>query len=293
MSYLPKYGGDPILGFQSQFQSEPVSAISMATTPILLKAILPSTGIVSSATGFIWMDAEQAFLVTSRHVFTGTNAFDGQVNSQAFRPREIEIYPSGKLGTKFSRFGPLPLRLYDRSGVGLWFEDPAFEALKTDIAVLPINLRLPPEYSPISLNRDDYSKDIVSAVGMELVVVGYPSANLSGGMIPVWRRGMLASEPSLAIDQKPIFLIDAATGPSFSGSPVFRQHIGPAPYRSEDGKLSVRLKSVVSRDFVGVYSGRLAHTHIAAETAFAFYANRIPEIVRGQRRTSHQHPDYL
>lgn len=262
----------------------------MAVTPIFPRAIPPSEGTCGSATGFIWVQGSREYLVTARHVLTGTNAFTGKANSKAFRPLEIDIYPSGAVGTKYTRFGPLRLQLY-QDGVGLWLEDPDFEKLRTDIAVLPVNLRLPPNQTPLSLNRDDYSKGLLSAVGMELVVVGHPSQHVGGAMTPVWRRGMLASEPSLAVDQKPMFLIDAATGPSFSGSPVFRQHVGPAPFRDANGKIDVKLKSVIARDFVGVYSGRLEHSHTPAETAFAFYANRIPIIVESDMRTNHQHPE--
>ena len=76
-----------------------------------------------------------------------------------------------------------------------------------------------------------------------------------------------------------MFLMDASTSPGFSGSPVFRRHIGPAPVEQPNGSLVVLAGNVLTTSFVGVYAGRLEHAFYGGEVPFVFYGNRIEQVI--------------
>lgn len=123
--------------------------------------------------------------------------------------------------------------------------------------------------------------------GLECMVIGYPSAPKKELMFPIWRRGIIASEPLIPWDEKPIFLLDCTTSPGFSGSPVFRHHVGPVPFYEKDGSLTVDPSAIVTTTLVGVYCGRLQHPHFGGEIPYVFYENRIPIIIGHALETSH------
>ena len=58
-------------------------------------------------------------------------------------------------------------------------------------------------------------------VGAEVFILGFPLGLTVQGPLPIWKRGSIASEPLVAIDNNlPIFFVDAATRHGMSGSPV-------------------------------------------------------------------------
>jgi hypothetical protein len=163
---------------------------------------------------------------------------------------------------------------------GCWLQDPEFDDLRTDIAALACVTDPDRKVNCLNDNAEIF-EDIFTHVGMECAIVGYPTSHFGGLMMPVWRRGSIASEPLLPIDGKPMFLLDAATSPGFSGAPVFRRHFGPLPQQQSDGSLKILADRVMTTSFVGIYAGRLQHPHYGGEVPFVFYANRIPELFKG------------
>jgi hypothetical protein len=87
-------------------------------------------------------------------------------------------------------------------------------------------------------------------VGDDVFVLGFPRGIESSNGLPIWKRGTIASEPTVPVNELPIMLIDTATREGMSGGPVIaRQTRG-----SKDGKLTL-LMGEVGR-FVGVYTSR-------------------------------------
>jgi hypothetical protein len=86
---------------------------------------------------------------------------------------------------------------------------------------------------------------------MEVFILGYPFGPEPPGF-PVWKRGSIASEPDLAQLGAKYLLIDTASLPGMSGSPVIRRswtnHLVDANYTSDDNRIATK--------FIGVYSGR-------------------------------------
>ena len=216
-------------------------------------------------------------MVTARHVVTGRDPFTDEVMSnKGFIPRFIRVFPTISHGNAGERAHGIKIDLELSENTSIWFGDPEFEEYRTDIAAIDIGIM---DDRIICLNQPDMLfQPVLSIIGFECSILGYPSANTGGMQTPVWRRGTIASEPRLPVDGKPMFLIDASTSPGFSGAPVIRRHIGPAPFRKEDGTFEIKVENIVTVDFVGVYAGRLQNKHIGGELSFAFYANRLASI---------------
>lgn len=276
MSYSPILGGSNDATFPLQFANAQVSHISMSVTLIeqLSKDGLDTP--LAHGTGCLWRHKGHVYLLTARHVFSGTNPFnDAPLSNEGFFPERIRLYPSTRLAADL--YGRVPRVVSVVEGdKSLWLQDRDFDALKTDIAALDLG----PGDDVFCLNDiNDIFEDIWTHIGMECAVVGYPTRFFGGLMTPIWRVGSIASEPLLPVDGKPMFLLDAATSPGFSGSPVFRHHIGPLPIKLEDGSLSIQVDRALTTTFVGFYAGRLEHKHIGGEIPFVFYANRLAHIL--------------
>jgi hypothetical protein len=62
--------------------------------------------------------------------------------------------------------------------------------------------------------------------GMDVFVLGYPRGISGGGRFPLWKRGSIASEPDVNIDNLPMMYIDTATREGMSRAPVYAQEVG-------------------------------------------------------------------
>lgn len=293
MSYAPKYGGQLPTGFDPQFPDAPINHYSMSVVLIELLANDGSSDCVSHGTGFLWRDASsKTWLITAYHVLSGKSPFDGSdISRKMYEPRRARVHFG--LGSANHIHGRAihEFELY-LGASPRWACDPEFDRLRTDIVAMPVDIG---RSDLVCLNDDpNFGKHdhLFSFVGFPCFIAGYPTIAVEGFETPIWRSGSFASDPRLAIDGKPIFLVDAATGPGFSGGPVFRMHIGPAPF--VDPKMptgmSIEADAILRTSFVGVYSGRLDHPHLGAQTPYVFYANRIPLIVGANAHLSAAQP---
>lgn len=280
MAYAPTIGGRVGAPFPLQF---PRASIDRNSLAVVLIEHLSNDGlnqVVSHGTGFMWRHETKIWLVSARHVLSGRDPFDDSlVSPHGYIPQSVRVHPSIADPLNAHRYSTV-VHLLDKAGTRLWLQDPQFANLRTDIAAISIDV----DMRTCCINDDaDFlspaSQDLFSHIGLECSVIGYPNRNVSGLMVPIWRRGSLASEPLLPIDGKPIFLVDAATSPGLSGSPVLRRHYGPAPYHNSSGGINIQADAVVRTQFIGVYVGRVAHSHFGGEIPFAFYGNRVPLVI--------------
>jgi hypothetical protein len=292
MPYVPKYGGWLSAAFPPQFPNATVSRYSLATVLIEQFSNDGTGTVVSHGTGFLWRAGSSVWLVTARHVLTGRNPFDDtHISETHYEPSIIRVH-AGFAGAMGANRLHQNFEVNRDDGSPAWAADPQFTDLRTDIAALPINVGHP---DVVCINDDeDFSKgeNLFSHVGFQCFVIGYPTTSVTGLMLPIWRSGSIASDPGLAIDDKPIFLLDAATGPGFSGSPVLRVHIGPAPFHdpAQGTGIKIETDAVVRSKFVGVYAGRLNHPHVGAQTPYVFYGNRVPIIIAANKSRAPVHP---
>lgn len=279
MAYAPMTGGKPAASFPLQFPHSKIASISLATTLIEHLSNDGEDKVLSHGTGFLWRHGGRIFVVTARHVVTGRDPFDdAPMSSMGFIPRRLRIYPAIESDTGTDNWLRATVVVEMRIDDGpAWLQDPEFDALRTDIAA--VEVMTPAGVHVRCLNdAPDLYANIATMIGFDCAVVGYPQAKVGGLMTPIWRRGTFASEPLLPVDDKPMFLLDAATSPGFSGSPVFRRQVGPAPMQNADGTITSKLDSIVTTSFIGVYAGRLRHLYYGGEVPFVFYANRLPFI---------------
>lgn len=278
MSYTPILGGSQNNKFSLQFNRSGVNPTSLACTLIKQLSNDGSDSVISHGSGCFWRHKNYVFLLTARHVITGLSPFDNRILSEnGFIPNKITIYPTVVSPETWYR---KTITINIDHNEPNYLEDPEFETLRTDISALYIG---EDEDSKIRCLNDqtDIFDDLYTLVGMECSVVGYPTSMFSDLMTPIWRRGSIASEPMLPIDGKPMFLLDAATSPGFSGSPVLRQHFGPLPVQQPDKSVNVLMDNVRTISFVGIYAGRLKHVHASGEVPFVFYGNRVPRLFDG------------
>lgn len=114
-----------------------------------------------------------------------------------------------------------PLPLYAANGVPRWIEcgpGPVQWPRRVDLAALPIELPEELLLTRIEEVADDQS---LLYAGREVVIIGYPFGVRPEHPLPTWKRGAVASEPSVPIDGMPKYFIDTPGRPGMSGSPVF------------------------------------------------------------------------
>ncbi|MDF0546329.1 serine protease [Sphingobium sp. H39-3-25] len=279
MPYKPNLGGSIPSSFPPQFPDAKISSISFSTVLIEQLSNDGEERPLAHATGFCWRHGPDVYVITARHVLCGRSPFDDTLMSaNGFIPLLFDVFITVEhpQGSNMWTRGKVRLARSDEDDAP-WLEDPDFAILRTDIAAW--KLPLSPYASVRCLNDEPGNfTPMMTMVGFDCFVVGYTTPAKAGAMTPIWRRGALASEPLLAVDEKPMFLLDASTSPGLSGSPVFRRHTGPLP-NEKDGEFHVKMDNVVATSFVGVYAGRLANSTVGGEVPFVFYGNRIPIIL--------------
>lgn len=174
---------------------------------------------LSDATGFIYKPfptIEKYFLVTNYHVVTGREPKRPEMLLPNFAtsPDEIQFYTLTKPDF-VSKQGSIKIESEMK------FLEHRRRSEGVDIAAVPIEF---PDNNTVILTQNCLSlvDDIEIQVRSELFIVGFPwGFGMGGGVIPIWKRGTIASEPFYKENGIANFYIDSFTSPGMSGSPVF------------------------------------------------------------------------
>lgn len=262
--------------FPSPFKGN-IDGRSLACTPIEFFDLHDEILRGMQASGFLYRYKKKVFLVTARHVLSGTDTFtDKNISNTGFQPRKVQIFPYLKTSPSGKRIDPHEILIRDQHNESLWLEDPEFAELRTDIACLEIHHQ---HINNFMCMNDNLDTDIVASVGFDAYVVGYPNPKYHDPYLPIWRRGSFAYEPLMPVDDKPIFLLDGMSSKGMSGSPIIQRWHGPVPTMEEDGQIVVELKTVSASRLIGVYGGRLSSNTEMGEIGYGWYANRIDAIL--------------
>lgn len=199
------------------------------------------------ATCSIWRNAENYYLVTNQHNFTGKNIETGKhITASNFEPNCIKVYFYKPLvGTWI--WAKFPIR--DNEDRPLW-TDLNNEIPGIDLAAIQIS---PPEGASIKFANEMLGPPILSNIGSDVFVIGFPF-EMKSTLFPIWKRASIASEPGLW--QKGItnrFFIDTATRSGMSGSLVIARRENQ--YSTENGDTFIA--SGIATRLLGIYSGRL------------------------------------
>ncbi len=221
---------------------------------------------LGTATGFVIQKGVNHYLVTNRHVLTGRyQQTDQPLHPSGAVPNQLNIlrHVTGRLGS----WRWVRETLY-AGATQLWVEHPQLHAA-VDVVALPLANTTGVGFYPLDLALRDTAIDLAPA--SEVSIVGFPLALTAGGGLAIWKSGTIASDVDVNYAGQPVFLIDATTRPSMSGSPVYARRSGSAV--RPGGGVDI---FVGTRDrFVGVYSGRV---HDDAEIGMVWKAHVLFEI---------------
>jgi hypothetical protein len=244
-----------------------VDVFSTAIVPIEL--MFNSTSL-SLATGFIWSHLDVFYLVTNWHNVSGKDCFTGNnLSPTGGQPNRVRVYlnSKGRIGDKFSEI----FDLYDKHGTPKWITHPG---QIVDIALLPLSPKEEPDWYAINKLQN---LPLSVSIGQDVYILGYPFGINSSGY-PIWKRASIASEPQLRTQEQPYILVDTASRPGMSGSPVIRRSWGN--HTLSTGDLLTHLGP--GTRFIGVYSGRLfTKDPLDAQLGLVWPAMFIDEILAG------------
>lgn len=119
-------------------------------------------------------------------------------------------------------------------------------------------------------------------LGAEVFIPGYPLGLSSAGLLPIWKRGSIASSLEFGESVTTQFLVDTASREGMSGSPCLAlsnwRH-----YRldRQTGKMAV-IERPLSWRLLGVYSGRINPSDsFEAQLGIVWRETLIPEVLEG------------
>jgi hypothetical protein len=260
------------------FEATFAEPLSFAVTPIEL---VFEGKEIAHATGFLWRHESRLVLVTNWHNFAGKHTFTGGfLNNGGAIPDTARIYPEWRVqrGEMVDLIRQKrEIRLYEHFDLPLWKQHAQFAATRADIVTIDAG---PDDPAIFTANAHQF-ENLYTGVGSTLFVVGYPFRDYNtNGHRPIWKSGTLASDPNFDWNGHPAFLIDSATRPGMSGSPIFRRVFGPAALVRGEGKLETKLDAVVTTQFVGIYSGHLTSGHEAITIGIGWPAHLFEELLR-------------
>jgi S1-C subfamily serine protease len=227
---------------------------------------------VAIATGFFWQNADDFYLITNWHNVTGWDPINSRsMSPSAVQPTHIDMplllrANASNDGTPMATRKRFDIALYDADGTPTWLEHPRFGNRVDVVAVKIASLEEALFSRPINSLSDFV--DFEPRVGDDVFVLGYPGGVDGGHELALWKRGSIASQPSVDIDQLPKLLIDTATRRGMSGSPVIVRQTGIVVPRGTPTNLGVLSgKEIIGHadTFLGVYSGRIGDDELGLQ----------------------------
>lgn len=267
----------------------------MAKNPFTIRSLKIFTtrdGCSAAGTAFLYMFEGNHHLVTAWHNVSGRDFISKQpVSPNGWLPNRIKIcLPVGR--DQFMYDLVFYSNLYSDSdeSMPIWKVSGNFGS-KLDIAVIPLldlldNALVPSEVEHpkeflssenivlFCHNSPDFESEI--EIASDVFIVGYPHGISGGDGTAIWKRGTVASEPELPIKDRPCFLIDSATRPGLSGSPVVARYERPT-FRHNDGKHFVLAGNRFG--FCGLYTSRVGGEANGAQLGIVWPRAAIEEVI--------------
>ncbi len=202
---------------------------------------------IGIGTGFTVQYHGYSFLITNWHNVTGRHPETNKplnTNTGYADPDFIHVWFNKE---KLGQWNKNRLLLKNSLGEKHWIEHP--HGNKVDVVALPfVQLDNVKQY-PIDLALAETKLAVYPSKALS--IIGFPNGLTSGGRLPIWKKGHIASEPEVDFKGKPLFLIDATTRNGMSGSPVILKESGLCEFEGN------QMKGGTYAKFMGIYSGRL------------------------------------
>jgi|GEM_PF-1000216 len=236
------------------------------------------------ATGFfIENSKDELFLITNWHVVTQRSTLTPSFSKNGAVPTQVkfELHRQHENGIRLEDTEEICVGINVQDGEHpRWLEHPRY-GNAVDIVAIPLSgivsikqpltdLDTTDKFAAHPINRfPDLDKSYSPTAMDDVFVIGFPWGLAGAGRIlPIYKRGNIASDPIVPQRNLPRFLIDCRTTSSMSGSPVLARSQG---IWAPDGlKFDTSINPVIN--FVGVYAGRLESKD------FANASNSKPEI---------------
>jgi hypothetical protein len=240
---------------------EKVDPLNFSTTPI--QTYYGETPL-SYATGFFYFGFLEGrpnwWLITNWHVFSGRNADAPAIclDRNGAIPNRIRLNlflrsDQPEYSDRSPSLGPLMqeqfIDLYDVEGDAAWYQHPQ----KNSFDVAAINLSvLTDRCLMVGVNQPKNQWDMAIEVGSAVFILGYPLGYRHFIETPIWKHGVIGSEPHLETpEMKNRVVIDATTRPGMSGSPVIMRE--KTHYLAETGDIK---RHPNATRFIGIYASR-------------------------------------
>jgi len=245
--------------------------------------LLFESQLLAGGSAFFYEHNGQNYLVTNWHNVTGRDPLTKKAkHSCAAIPDKIRIAIPGVYEGGMLKFIDVELGLYrdeDRK-IPIWWEHPVhFE--KVDLAVIPIGNALQKgllrAIKMVTANGHNVSNSEVQfRAGQDVFIIGFPRL-MDGEGLAIWKRGSIATEPTIELGGLPKLYIDTATREGMSGSPVFAS--GLISTRTSGQQIS---GLAIRNRFLGIYSGRVGDDTFLAQLGVVWKESAIVETILGK-----------
>lgn len=242
----------------------------------------------ATATGFVYEHENFYYLITNAHNVTRVNPSTCErVTKHAGFPDVVEsrcFIKHSQSSEYIIRSELFSVPLYSDSDLSepVWYMHPVF-GYQVDVIAIPLYDKeaLPSHIVIKPINRYNFvSADFPCEISDDVFILGYPFDISAGNDFPIWKRGSVATEPLLDLEKLPKLLIDTATRPGMSGSPVIYQRNGIHLKKTDENKLDPQSLLGQIRGFLGIYSGRLgAENEFQAQLGIVWKKEVITEIL--------------
>ncbi len=254
-------------------RTDPVSL----TTHHLDLCLQETDTVISSGSGFLYERNHEFFLITNWHNVSGRNPITKKcLSSNLAIPDMLSTLFRDKTQPANCRREHIALYKDINMQEPVWYEHPVY-GCSVDVVAIPIPDKIIEDYKLFPINAIDFNVGYKEEVADDAFVIGYPFSEITHLQLPIWKRASIASEPDINLDQLPKFLIDTATRPGLSGSPVIMQRIGI--HGVKNGVLDGSEVIGRIRNFIGIYSGRIGSDEVQAQLGVVWKAKVIDEII--------------
>jgi hypothetical protein len=207
-------------------------------------------------------------VASATHLFTKALLLKG-----GSRPNKFQCHFIIRVGDYGRERIEIPVR--DENDNPRWLVHPTHNYRPVDIVAILLNAEeLKNRVTLLPINELASGK-LAIMVGMEVFILGYPFGSAPPAL-PVWKRGSIASEPNLVKLTTQYYLIDTASRPGMSGSPVILRSWSNHVLESSNW-VAVTDKPIDR--IIGIYSGRKDNALAEAQIGMVWHVDYIDEII--------------
>jgi hypothetical protein len=257
------------------------------TTHHLHMCFTQTDAVLSSGTGFAFSYDGAFYLITNWHNVTGRHPATAACLSETLSiPDMVSTMFRKKDQPALGQRHDLPLYADEELSAPLWYEHPV-HGRSVDVIALPIPQQIQENCALFAINAIQFDTAFAEEVADDAFIIGYPFSQVPYLQLPIWKRASIASEPNVELDQLPKMLVDTATRPGLSGSPVVMQRVG---IHGMSGSVMTGTEIIGRiRNFIGVYSGRIGADQEKAQLGIVWKAQVIAEILAAKVRGAAPH----